>query len=439
METIREYLNNMFAGLPDTPEVHRAYDELAAMMEDKYTELIEEGCSENEAVGTVISEFGNLEELKLSLGIDDSVSEAGREPQLQNAGKNTEPQLQNASNNSEFQMQSTGKNIELQLQSDSKTNVELGRQTTGSSAKQQMQTTGSTGAGDREQSTSFYRASQDTESEDSSILTDDMVCDYIAAGYMAAMICALGVFLCVASPSCPVFFGELGGSWLGDLFSSFGTSMFFVFIAAAVAGFMISASYMKPWKAIRTESFWLDDGAEMIVKAQEEITENEGTKQRITGIVLCILSVVPVILFRGNFGASLFFLFVAAGVALIVYSSRRKSVVRVLRKAQARAQAAASRRDTVRRYRSTQRSDSGKSSGSGRRSGRRSGNDKTEKFYYSNPNLQSVMSVYWQVVICVYIAFSFLSGLWGCTWLLLIFAAAAKKLIEARFGEPVAG
>ena len=63
METIREYLNNMFAGLPDTPEVHRAYDELAAMMEDKYTELIEEGCSENEAVGTVISEFGNLEEL----------------------------------------------------------------------------------------------------------------------------------------------------------------------------------------------------------------------------------------------------------------------------------------------------------------------------------------------------------------------------------------
>ena len=417
METIREYLNNMFAGLPDTPEVHRAYDELAAMMEDKYTELIEEGCSENEAVGTVISEFGNLEELKLSLGIDDSVSEAGREPQLQSVSKNTEPQQQSAS----------------------KTNAELGRQTTGSSAKQQMQTTGSTGAGDREQSTSFYRASQDTESEDSSILTDDMVCDYIAAGYMAAMICALGVFLCVASPACPVFFGELGGSWLGDLFSSFGTSMFFVFIAAAVAGFMISASYMKPWKAIRTESFWLDDGAEMIVKAQEEITENEGTKQRITGIVLCILSVVPVILFRGNFGASLFFLFVAAGVALIVYSSRRKSVVRVLRKAQARAQAAASRRDTVRRYRSTQRSDSGKSSGSGRRSGRRSGNDKTEKFYYSNPNLQSVMSVYWQVVICVYIAFSFLSGLWGCTWLLLIFAAAAKKLIEARFGEPVAG
>ena len=70
METIRNYLNAMFAGLPDTLEVRRAYEELAAMMEDKYTELIGEGCSENEAVGTVISEFGNLEELAQDLGIE---------------------------------------------------------------------------------------------------------------------------------------------------------------------------------------------------------------------------------------------------------------------------------------------------------------------------------------------------------------------------------
>ena len=67
METIRNYLSTMFAGLPDTPEVRRAYEELAAMMEDKYTELIAEGRSENEAVGTVISEFGNLEEIAQTL------------------------------------------------------------------------------------------------------------------------------------------------------------------------------------------------------------------------------------------------------------------------------------------------------------------------------------------------------------------------------------
>ena len=76
METIRNYLSTMFAGLPDTPEVRRAYEELAAMMEDKYTELIAEGRSENEAVGTVISEFGNLEEIAQTLGIEDYIGGA---------------------------------------------------------------------------------------------------------------------------------------------------------------------------------------------------------------------------------------------------------------------------------------------------------------------------------------------------------------------------
>ena len=46
------------------------------MMEDKYSELIEEGKSENEAVGIVISEFGNLDELAEELGIRSFVDQA---------------------------------------------------------------------------------------------------------------------------------------------------------------------------------------------------------------------------------------------------------------------------------------------------------------------------------------------------------------------------
>jgi hypothetical protein len=74
METIRNYLENMFMSLPNTPEVCRAKDELWQMMEDKYTELKAEGKSENEAVGTVISEFGNLDEIARDLGIDNVVT-----------------------------------------------------------------------------------------------------------------------------------------------------------------------------------------------------------------------------------------------------------------------------------------------------------------------------------------------------------------------------
>lgn len=71
METIRNYLESMFKNLPQTDAVIKAKYELGQMMEDKYTELIKEGKTENEAVGVVIAEFGNLEELAKDLGIAD--------------------------------------------------------------------------------------------------------------------------------------------------------------------------------------------------------------------------------------------------------------------------------------------------------------------------------------------------------------------------------
>lgn len=75
MNTIRNYLESMFANLPNTPEVIRAKCELGQMMEDKYTELINDGKSDNEAVAQVISEFGNLEELADALGISQILNE----------------------------------------------------------------------------------------------------------------------------------------------------------------------------------------------------------------------------------------------------------------------------------------------------------------------------------------------------------------------------
>ena len=75
MNAIRNYLDNMFRNLPNTEAVRRAKSELLQMMEDKYEELISEGKTENEAVGIVISEFGNLDELAESLGISEAVTE----------------------------------------------------------------------------------------------------------------------------------------------------------------------------------------------------------------------------------------------------------------------------------------------------------------------------------------------------------------------------
>lgn len=75
MNTIRNYLENMFSGLPQTNDVKRAKEELLGMMEDKYQELKNEGKTENEAIGIVISEFGNLNELGDVLGIQGAIEQ----------------------------------------------------------------------------------------------------------------------------------------------------------------------------------------------------------------------------------------------------------------------------------------------------------------------------------------------------------------------------
>ena len=70
METLKNYLDTMFAVLPDTDEVRQAKVELFQMMEDRYSDLISEGKSENEAVGAVITEFGSIDEIAKALGLD---------------------------------------------------------------------------------------------------------------------------------------------------------------------------------------------------------------------------------------------------------------------------------------------------------------------------------------------------------------------------------
>ncbi len=69
METIKNYLDNLFAGLPKTAKVLELKNNILANMEDKYNELKYQGKTENEAIGIVISEFGNIDELVSELGI----------------------------------------------------------------------------------------------------------------------------------------------------------------------------------------------------------------------------------------------------------------------------------------------------------------------------------------------------------------------------------
>lgn len=73
MNVIIAYLDTMFRAYPQTPRLIEAKTELQGMMEDAYTSLIAQGRTENEAVGQVIRDFGNLEEVAPVLGITSEI------------------------------------------------------------------------------------------------------------------------------------------------------------------------------------------------------------------------------------------------------------------------------------------------------------------------------------------------------------------------------
>lgn len=253
--------------------------------------------------------------------------------------------------------------------------------------------------------------------ENRRLIKAEELCDYLSVGGFSAMINSFGVFLCITSFVGPVLLDDLGLGWIGGILESFGTALFFVFIAAAVACFLIANAYMKPWKFFKTDALSFDDEAQAIIADQEQNVNNEITKRKIIGIVMIILSIVPMIIYDCNLTVAMFFVLVGAGVFLLVYNGARKDLFKQIRKAQARARARVIRRMAGRRYVSKPKT-------------------KKEKYYYSDRNLSTLMPIYWEVVTCFYFAFSFLTGSWPISWLIWVAAGAVKKVIENKYGEP---
>lgn len=83
METIKIYVENMFKTLPRTEELKKLKQDILMNMEEKYSELKSEGKTENEAVGIVISEFGNIDEIIKEFGIEtNETDEDNKLPQV---------------------------------------------------------------------------------------------------------------------------------------------------------------------------------------------------------------------------------------------------------------------------------------------------------------------------------------------------------------------
>ncbi len=233
MEAIREYLNNLFISLPETPEVLRAKAELLEMMEDKYEELIQEGKTEKEAIGTVISEFGNLEELAEELGIDIYLKKETKDPE---------------------------------------TNTEK------SGAEQKN----SEPAGAEKTRTVYCWGLEEAR-------------DYISYAWKHAEYIAIAVFLCICAPyvDC-IMDGACAQGYISPMISNIiGTSGLFVMVAVAVSLFCVASGLKKRYGKLSRYCVLLDEKAGRYVGQKQAKDSQRRLTMRIVGISLCILSVVP--------------------------------------------------------------------------------------------------------------------------------------------------
>lgn len=322
MDIIKTYLDNMFQNLPSTPQVQRAREELLQMMEDKYTELKEEGKTENEAIGIVISEFGNLDELAEDLGIQN----------VMNKGQ--------------------------------------------------------------EQDT-FSGSWMDIESVRSGLAV---------LGRRAWMI-ALGVLLCIVSPVSNILFDALEVDGYENLLEGIGVCIMFALIAVAVVLFVLSGGVAKEWK---DGNFQLDKEAEQYV--QKEKRKKTGIFQLFiaVGIAVCVLSVVPPIMVDSldlndpwvDLSGGMFLIVVAIGVFLIVYGAMKKGNYNWMLHI-----------------------------------GEPGTENAKYKAVYTNPYVDTVMSVYWNTVTCVYLCWSFLTFDWHISWIVWPIAAVIYNILKSLFGE----
>ena len=279
METIKNYLETMFMNLPNTPEVRRAKDELGQMMEDKFAELIEEGRTENEAVGTVISEFGNLNELADVLGI----------------------------------------NVYVNPQAASQVNVgQAGGMNPDETASAANATGNANGAHGNNAQAKQYTPH---------MLTSAEVKDYLKDKSREAFMIAFGVLLCIICLTGPIVTDAIrGGS------DAAGVLFMFLCIGIGVSMFVFSGIKITKRNNINQTQCAVDFATINEVKQEKNRFNNLHAVFITIGVLFCCICFAPAAVLDemnlsfvgvdiGSITGAMLFWFIGAGVFLIVFSS----------------------------------------------------------------------------------------------------------------------
>ncbi len=391
METIRDYLNNMFSKYPSTPEILRAKNELGQMMEDKYNELIAEGKNKNEAIGTVISEFGDVNELiadisGTSASSEDPVEDAGKPAgvilsSVGNAEATPEVQGQQTYADSQYSGQPSYGNAQYPGQQSYADMQYPGQPSYGDTRYQGQQPYGAQYPEQPQMQYSQAQYAQNPYAQpqyqepqyQEPPYGDDMFEDeyqYGAFGqygmgydggyqapaqytgptmtYEEAATCAklgkrrgflkaLGVFLCITCVIWPVLGDSIPRYLGGAFFEGLGALGMFASITVGVLSFIAAGKKTKEIDAIRRGKHTPDPTTMSLIQSDWLRISNGVTTEKTVGILSCCTCIAPTIItssfrseFMGNLGAAMMLGMIGFGVGLIVHSNAQKHAYRSL-------------------------------------------------------------------------------------------------------------
>lgn len=225
--------------------------------------------------------------------------------------------------------------------------------------------------------------------------------DRISAGYKTA----LGVLLCIMAPcGCMIM-----DSYEVKTLEAIGVLILFALSAIVVGLFVFAGLSMGKWKFLKHQSCSIDFVTAEYVNNEKENFRMTNALMVTIGVVLCVFSVIPVIVFDDlvsvsyleGYGEGLMFLFVSIGVFLFIASGGRKDAYDTLLKLNAK--------ETV---------------------GAQFVPEQKGQMHYRSKKLEALMSVYWPTITCLYLCWSFLTFNWYMTWIIWPAAAIGAKLIE---------
>ncbi|MGN1295905.1 MAG: helix-turn-helix domain-containing protein [Bacilli bacterium] len=216
--------------------------------------------------------------------------------------------------------------------------------------------------------------------------------DFIDKRYKNALKIAIGVLLCILSPVILILLCGISEYYhilSEEVASAIGLTVLFVFVAIAVALFIISRNNTSEYEFITTKAFDAEYGVSGMVRQRKKEFQNTYNNLNVIGIILCVLSVIPLLIcallqqeIYAIYGTIALFVIAGIGVFMIVYGGCKMG-----------AYVALLQEGDYQKEKKTQ-----------------------------NPILSAISTAYWMVVTIIYLIWSFISSSWEITWIVWVIA-----------------